>query len=92
MPFFLFLLVLITVLVLPVVLITVIKVVPRMIERSIPAQDRTTPELESRLVRIEEAIDAMAVEIERLRTGEVEAMSAARRLPRGEAPASERDA
>lgn len=92
MAFFLFLLVLITVLVLPVVLITVVKVVPRVIDRSLQPQDRATPELESRLARIEEAIDAMAVEIERLRTGEVDAVSAARRLPALEEPAPDRDA
>lgn len=88
MAFFFFLLVLITVLVLPVVVIAVVKAVPRLIERS---QDRAPPELESRLVRIEEAIDAMAVEIERLRTAEVDAMSAARRIGVGEEPPAGRD-
>jgi hypothetical protein len=91
MAFFFFLLVLITVLVLPAVVFTVVKVVPRMIDRSLQ-QDRATPELESRLARIEDAIDAMAVEIERLRAGEEDAMSTARRLPGGADAAAERDA
>jgi hypothetical protein len=81
-----FMILLMLVIIVPVVIITVARVVPRVVDRTVPpVVDRfaggTTPEIEARLTRIEDAIDAMAVEIERLRTGELPAAAAPRRLP-----------
>ncbi|MGH7710082.1 MAG: hypothetical protein ACREOG_02300 [Gemmatimonadaceae bacterium] len=77
--------VLLGVVVTPIVIFTVARVVPRVVDRTVPPiMDRfvsgTTPEVEARLTRIEEAIDAMAVEIERLRTGELDSYQARPRL------------
>jgi hypothetical protein len=82
MAFFLAMIVLLLVVVVPVVIFTVARVVPRVVDRSVPIISAApSPELDARLSRIEDAIDAMAVEIERLRTGELPAESAPRRLP-----------
>ena len=75
--FFLFMFVLMAVVVAPVVIFTVSRIVPRIVDRTVPPLvDRfastTTPELDARLTRIEEAIDAMAVEIERIRAGDLD--------------------
>jgi hypothetical protein len=80
MIYLLFMTVLIAVVVAPVVIYTVSRIVPRVIERSVPPVTRTSPEVEARLTRIEEAIDAMAIEIERIRTGDLENYEAPRRL------------
>jgi hypothetical protein len=82
MAIFMFMIVLLLVVVVPVVIFTVARVVPRVVDRTVPpAFTSASPELEARLSRIEDAIDAMSVEIERLRTGELPAESAPRRLP-----------
>ncbi len=88
MLFFLFALVLMGVVITPIVIFTVMRVVPRVIDRTVPPiVDRITvsasvsPELDARLTRIEEAIDAMAVEIERLRARELDPPDVLRRLP-----------
>ena len=84
MIYLLFMTLLIAVVVAPVVIFTVTRVVPRIVDRTVPpVVDRfvgTTPELEARLTRIEEAIDAMATEIERLRAGEVPTYDAPQRI------------
>ena len=84
MIYLLFMTLLIAVVVAPVVIFTVTRVVPRIVDRTVPpVVDRfvgTTPELEARLTRIEEAIDAMATEIERIRTGNLEPYEPQRRL------------
>jgi hypothetical protein len=84
MIYLLFMTLLIAVVVAPVVIFTVTRVVPRIVDRTVPpVVDRfvgTTPELEARLTRIEEAIDAMATEIERLRTGELSSYDAPAKL------------
>ena len=87
MMFFLFMLVLLGVVVTPIVIFTVMRVVPRIIDRTVPPLvDRITvsaavsPELDARLIRIEEAIDAMAVEIDRMRMKELEASEPPQRL------------
>ncbi len=77
MVYMLFLTVLIAVVVAPVVIFTVMRVVPRVVDRTVPPiVDRfasgMSPELDARLTRIEEAIDAMATEIERMRSHELE--------------------
>lgn len=89
MVFFLFMLVLMGVVVTPIVIFTVMRVVPRIIDRTVPpivdrfvAGTAVSPELDARLVRIEEAIDAMAVEIERMRTQELEPSDSLPQLPR----------
>lgn len=89
MLFFLFALVLMGVVVTPIVIFTVMRVVPRIIDRTVPpivdrfvAGTAVSPELDARLIRIEEAIDAMAVEIERMRTKELEPSESLQRLPR----------
>ena len=92
MIYLLFMTLLIAVVVAPVVIFTVTRVVPRIIDRTVPPiADRfasgTSPEVEARLTRIEEAIDAMATEIERLRAGEVPTYDAPQRLS---APRTER--
>lgn len=66
----------------PVVIYTVSRVVPRVVDRSLaPIVDRISPELEGRLSRIEEAIDAMAGEIERMRERELNGPPASPQLP-----------
>jgi len=85
MIYLLFMTLLIAVVVAPVVIFTVTRVVPRIIDRTVPPiADRfasgTSPEVEARLTRIEEAIDAMATEIERIRTGDLEPYEPQRRL------------
>lgn len=75
--FFLFVAVLFGLVITPVVIFTVMRVVPRVVDRTVPpivdkiASAALSPELDARLNRIEEAIDAMATEIERLRSGEL---------------------
>jgi hypothetical protein len=65
-------------LVMPVVIFTIMRVVPRVVDRTVPpivdriASAALSPELDARLNRIEEAIDAMATEIERMKMGELE--------------------
>ena len=71
MIYLLFMTLLIAVVVAPIVIFTVSRIVPRVIERAVPTVTRTSPEIEARLTRIEEAIDAMAAEIEKLRTNEL---------------------
>ncbi len=80
MIYLLFMTLLIAVVVAPIVIFTVSRVVPRVIERTVAPVTRTSPEIEARLARIEEAIDAMAIEIERIRTGDLENYEAPRRL------------
>ncbi|MGQ0641834.1 MAG: hypothetical protein ACT4P6_13880 [Gemmatimonadaceae bacterium] len=85
MVYLLFLTLLIVVVIAPIVIFTVVRVVPRVVDRTVPPiVDRfamgTSPEVEARLTRIEEAIDAMATEIERIRTGDLESYEAPRRL------------
>ena len=89
MMFFLFLLVLLGVVVTPIVIFTVMRVVPRVIDRTVPPiVDRInvnaamSPEVDARLTRIEEAIDAMAVEIDRMRAKELEASDSLPQFPR----------
>lgn len=89
MMFFLFLLVLLGVVVTPIVIFTVMRVVPRVIDRTVPPiVDRInvsaamSPEVDARLTRIEEAIDAMAVEIDRMRAKGLEASDSLPQFPR----------
>jgi hypothetical protein len=82
MAFFFLMVVFMALVIAPVVIFTVTRIVPRVVDRTVPPiVDRfaagTSPEIEARLTRIEEAIDAMAIEIERLRTGELPAAKAA---------------
>lgn len=76
--FFLFIALLFGLVITPVVIFTVMRVVPRVVDRTVPpivdriASAALSPELDARLTRIEEAIDAMAAEIERIRTSEIE--------------------
>lgn len=85
MAFFMFMIVLLLVVIVPVVIFTVARVVPRVVDRTVPpAITPPSPELDARLSRIEDAIDAMAVEIERLRTGELPVESGRPRLPKGQ--------
>ena len=77
MIYMLFMTLLIAVIVAPVVIFTVSRVVPRIVDRTVPPiVDRfasgTSPELEARLSRIEDAIDAMATEIELIRTHQLD--------------------
>lgn len=84
--FFFFIALLFGLVITPVVIFTIMRVVPRVVDRTVPrivdriASAALSPELDARLNRIEEAIDAMATEIERMRTGEVEAPEAQPRL------------
>jgi len=84
--FFFFIALLFGLVITPVVIFTIMRVVPRVVDRTVPpivdriASAALSPELDARLNRIEEAIDAMATEIERMRTGEVEAPEAQARL------------
>jgi hypothetical protein len=84
--FFFFIALLFGLVITPVVIFTIMRVVPRVVDRTVPpivdriASAALSPELDARLNRIEEAIDAMATEIERMRTGEVEAPEAQQRL------------
>jgi hypothetical protein len=93
--FFFFIALLFAVVITPVVVFTIIRVVPRVVDRTVPPiVDRITtaslsPELDARLNRIEEAIDAMATEIERMKTGELETYKEPQRL--GAPPIRDRD-
>ena len=85
---FFFFAVLLAVVVLPVTIFTVMRVVPRVVDRTVPPiVDRfsagvpLTQELDARLTRIEEAIDAMATEIDRMRTRDLESQPVQRQLP-----------
>ena len=75
--FFFFIALLFGLVITPVVIFTIMRVVPRVVDRTVPpivdriASAALSPELDARLNRIEEAIDAMATEIERLRGGEL---------------------
>jgi hypothetical protein len=80
MAFFFFMLVMMMVLIVPVVIITVARVVPRVVDRVVPPVKGPSPELEARLTRIEDAIDAMAEEIERIRTGDLDEVQSSPRL------------
>jgi hypothetical protein len=87
--FFLFMAVMFGLLVMPVVIFTIMRVVPRVVDRTVPpivdriASAALSPELDARLNRIEEAIDAMATEIERMKMGELENQERHGRLSAG---------
>ena len=87
--FFFFIALLFGLVITPVVIFTVMRVVPRVVDRTVPpivdriASAALSPELDARLNRIEEAIDAMATEIERMKTGEIEAAEPRGRLTGG---------
>ena len=76
--FFFFIALLFGLVITPVVIFTVMRVVPRVVDRTVPpivdriASAALSPELDARLNRIEEAIDAMATEIERMRAAQLE--------------------
>ncbi len=84
--FFFFIALLFGLIITPVVIFTIMRVVPRVVDRTVPpivdriASAALSPELDARLNRIEEAIDAMATEIERMKTAELEAQDARPRL------------
>jgi len=83
--YLLFMALLLAVVVAPIVIFTVTRVVPRVVDRTVPPiVDRfssgVSPELEARLSRIEEAIDAMATEIENLRRRDLDAAAETPRL------------
>ena len=87
--FFFFIALLFGLVITPVVIFTVMRVVPRVVDRTVPpivdriASAALSPELDARLNRIEEAIDAMATEIERMKTGELENQEQRGRLKAG---------
>ena len=87
--FFFFIALLFGLVITPVVIFTVMRVVPRVVDRTVPpivdriATAALSPELDARLNRIEEAIDAMATEIERMKTGELENPERSGRLGAG---------
>ena len=87
--FFFFIALLFGLVITPVVIFTIMRVVPRVVDRTVPpiidriASSALSPELDARLNRIEEAIDAMATEIERMKTGEIEASESRGRLRGG---------
>jgi hypothetical protein len=97
MLYFMFMSLLIVAIVAPIVVITVTRVVPRVVDKTVPPiVDRfvsgVPPELEARLTRIEEAIEAIAVEVERLRTGDLQSYEPPPKLgaaPQGEGAGSE---
>lgn len=79
---FLLMLILAVFVIAPVVIYTVSRVVPRVVDRTLPPIiDRISPELEGRLSRIEEAIDAMAGEIERMRERDLNSSPSSPQLP-----------
>ena len=87
--FFFFIALLFGLVITPVVIFTVMRVVPRVVDRTVPpivdriASAALSPELDARLNRIEEAIDAMATEIERMKMGELENQARQGRLSAG---------
>lgn len=82
--FFFFIALMFGLVITPVVIFTIMRIVPRVVDRTVPpivdriASATLSPELDARLSRIEEAIDAMATEIERLR--EIQPYEAPQRL------------
>ena len=84
--FFLFIALLFGLVITPVVVFTIMRVVPRVVDRTVPpivdriASAALSPELDARLNRIEEAIDAMATEIERMRAAQFESREGEGRL------------
>lgn len=88
MAYILVMLLMLAVIIVPVVIVTVARVVPRVVDRTVPPVAPPSRELDARLTRIEDAIDAMAQEIERLRTGELDEVQPAPRLKGDSGPVS----
>ncbi|HEV8361886.1 MAG TPA: hypothetical protein VGQ52_00085 [Gemmatimonadaceae bacterium] len=84
--FFFFIALLFGLVITPVVIFTIMRVVPRVVDRTVPpivdriASAALSPELDARLNRIEEAIDAMATEIDRMKTAQLDAYQEPQRL------------
>ncbi len=87
--FFFFIALMFGLVITPVVIFTIMRVVPRIVDRTVPpivdriASAALSPELDARLNRIEEAIDAMATEIERMKTAELDSYQSPPKLGAG---------